>query len=182
MKMKQRIVATNFSSNISTGIWTFVVLLVSYRDVVIPPDWQTWALIAMVGGLAFLAQTTLNKGGQMVDATKTSLLRSLDIAFALMWQIFFFSEIPTLYSGIGIVLILGSTLLAMFARNTLVVDSNSNSELSVPDNQAISIELSEIKQPESEIDKSEEEIEIEAEYQGSSDSVSEDASVVDIAV
>jgi hypothetical protein len=89
-------------------------------EFIIPPDWQTWVELISTGCVGFLAQTALNNGGQMIDATKTSVLRCMDIFFTLIWQITLLSDIPTLWSLLGMGLIVGSTIFAVLAKNTNV--------------------------------------------------------------
>merc|ERR1712130_206567 len=88
------------------------VLLVTLQGMpVIPTDWVTVGLLVAISIGGFIAQTTANKGAQMIEASKTATFRSTDVAFVLIWQISFLHEIPNGVSMIGIALIGISTLI-----------------------------------------------------------------------
>ena len=88
------------------------VLLVTMQGwPVLPEDWTTVGLLIGISLGGFIAQTTANKGAQMIEASKTATFRSTDVAFVLIWQISFLHEIPNSISMVGIALIGTSTLI-----------------------------------------------------------------------
>lgn len=123
-------------------------MVIARSTFVIPTDWQTWALLCVVGIIGFLGQTGLNTGGQMLDSTKTAILRYLDIVFALVYQILLLKEIPSVWSIIGIGLIIFSTILAILSKNLNKQPAKPSEQLEDP--QDVEIELETIDPVESE--------------------------------
>ena len=85
-------------------------MLLIFQEPVIPADLATWLMLILIGLCGCLGHTTLNKGAQLIDASRTSVLRNADIAFVLIWQIALLGEYPTGWSIIGVILICSSTL------------------------------------------------------------------------
>lgn len=92
-----------------------------------------------------LGQTTLNKGAQLIDASKTSLIRNADIAFVLIWQILFFDQYPTVWSTIGLILICLCTVLVSLTKSTPTKDlPEENDKVDDSETLGTSIEMDEI--------------------------------------
>ena len=81
-----------------------------------PPDLLTWVLLVAIGLCGCLGHTTLNLGAQLVDASRTAVLRNADIAFVLLWQVVLLHQLPTLWSWIGLMLICISTLFGALTK------------------------------------------------------------------
>lgn len=92
-------------------------MLFIFQEPVLPPDLITWLLLIGIGFCGCFGHTTLNKGAQLIDASRTSVLRNADIAFVLVWQFIFLGELPTGWSWIGVILISASTIIGSLTRN-----------------------------------------------------------------
>ena len=103
-----------------------------------PQDWESFLYLAVITVCGCIAQTTFNKGGQMIDATKTSVFRSTDVVFVLCWQIVLLHEVPTLWSFLGIFLICTSTVVMAITKSkrkgaTHTEDGQLEAEISLTD-------------------------------------------------
>eukprot|EP00012_Vannella_robusta_P011993 CAMPEP_0206205182 /NCGR_PEP_ID=MMETSP0166-20121206/14040_1 /ASSEMBLY_ACC=CAM_ASM_000260 /TAXON_ID=95228 /ORGANISM="Vannella robusta, Strain DIVA3 518/3/11/1/6" /LENGTH=146 /DNA_ID=CAMNT_0053625097 /DNA_START=609 /DNA_END=1046 /DNA_ORIENTATION=+ len=99
-------------------ISSFVLLLVFQGLPILPHDPITLLLLGSLSLCGCLGQTTLNKGAQMIDASKTSVLRNADIAFVLVFQIVLLGELPTIWSSIGLLLISSCTILIALTKSS----------------------------------------------------------------
>lgn len=105
------------------------VLLVTMQGwPVLPQDWFTVGLLVAISIGGFIAQTTANKGAQMIEASKTATFRSTDVVFVLIWQISFLHEIPNAISFAGIGLITISTLIMALWTAPKSQPAKTNSE------------------------------------------------------
>ena len=97
-------------------------MLIIQGPFVIPKDLTTWIYLLAIGAGGCIGQTTLNKGAQLIDASKTSVIRNADIGLVLLWQLIFLQEIPTLWSFIGLVLITICTLVIGLSKSAPIPD------------------------------------------------------------
>lgn len=97
-------------------VFSSTIMLVIFQEPVLPPDLMTWILLIFIGLCGCLGHTTLNKGAQLIDASRTSVLRNADIAFVLLWQVTLLHELPTGWSFIGLILICSSTLVGALTK------------------------------------------------------------------
>ena len=98
------------------GSVTALVQMIFIQGVVLPEDIVTWFYLFCVCILGYAGQTALNKGAQMIPASQTALLRNLDVALVVLWQILFLHQVPTLWSVLGICCICSCTVLMAFSR------------------------------------------------------------------
>ena len=82
----------------------------------------------------------------MIDATKTSVIRNADIALVLLWQLIFLHQIPTLWSTIGLILIIICTLISIAAKSSPLPSATNNNETLHPNQIEIELESIEIKE------------------------------------
>ena len=100
------------------GTFSSIIMLYVFQGPFVnPPDIWTWLLLVFIGLCGCIGHTTLNKGAQMVDASRTALLRNADIGFVLFWQLAFLHEWPTILSWLGLILISASTLFGALAKS-----------------------------------------------------------------
>src|SRR3990167_5057209 len=90
------------------------------RPIPIPADVETWVLLGAVCALACIGQTCLNFGAQRTAASKTAMLRNLDIAFVLLWQILLLGQLPTLWSTLGLILLTSVTIFVSLRKSAPV--------------------------------------------------------------
>lgn len=75
---------------------------------------KTWLVTLLFGIDNFLAWLFMTKGFQYVKSTLGSLLLLSELLFATVFAFLFFSEIPTIVTIIGGLLIIGSSILVIF--------------------------------------------------------------------
>lgn len=75
---------------------------------------QTWIVTIVFGIDNFLAWLFMSKGFQYVKSALGSLLLLSELLFATTFAFMFFSEIPTIYTIIGGLFIIGSSVLVIF--------------------------------------------------------------------
>lgn len=79
------------------------------------PDAWGWACLLAVGVSTQIAQVFLTKGLHLEKAGPATSITYLQIVFAFLWGMLLFGETPTLLSGIGTLLVVGSSLIAAMA-------------------------------------------------------------------
>jgi len=84
----------------------------------VTPTWEQVAAMAAVGCLMSVIQWTMIKAYGSGDASAIAPMEYGRIVFATVAGILVFSEVPTIYTAIGTVLIIGSTLYTM-RRNAI---------------------------------------------------------------
>lgn len=113
--------------NLSLKVFSSAVLLFLFEGFpVMPPDAETWVYLILLSICGCIAQTAFNYGGQMIDATKTSVFRSTDVAFVLLWQITLLHQIPSVWSLVGIFLVCSCTIMMGFAKSRNQTKSTPN--------------------------------------------------------
>ncbi|XP_074654629.1 solute carrier family 35 member G1-like, partial [Tubulanus polymorphus] len=85
---------------IQSGILTYII-----GAWTLPKSWRTWLELIGVGVTAVMAQTCFTKALQTENAGTVSLLRSMEIVFAFMWQLIIIYDFPHLFSIIGAAII-----------------------------------------------------------------------------
>lgn len=118
-------------------------MLLIFQSPILPPDLYTWVLLIIIGICGCLGHTTLNKGAQQIDASRTAILRNADVAFVLFWQIIIFNEFPTGWSIIGIILITSSTFILALVKSRNVNKNNiiTDKEVDINENDEISVDI-----------------------------------------
>ena len=84
---------------------------------VLPKDMGTYILLLCISMCGCVGQTTLVKGAQLIEASKTAVLRNADIGFVLLWQVIFLHLFPTFWSMLGLALITACTIIAAVTRS-----------------------------------------------------------------
>ena len=121
---------------------SIVLLLIFQGWPVLPADLTTWILLVLISVCGSVAQTTMNKGAQMIDASKSAVLRNADIGFVLLWQILLFQELPTLWGWIGLTLICACTIMVAITKSSgkTAVQNKEDTESTEPEETEIELE------------------------------------------
>lgn len=82
-------------------------------------------LVVCLALFSYLGQILLTMSLQMEQAGPVAIARSADIVFAFLWQVMFFSEIPSKYSVCGAVLVLSSVILVGLRKWALALPEDS---------------------------------------------------------
>ena len=75
-----------------------------------PSGAAQWLLVAAMGGLTVLMQLAFTVACQLEQAGPVAVMRTCEIAFAVVWQVVFFDSVPGPYSVAGIVLVMMAVL------------------------------------------------------------------------
>jgi drug/metabolite transporter (DMT)-like permease len=73
------------------------------------PQGIEWLALLGVGVFAQIGQVCLTRGLALEPAGRAMALSYVQIAFAVLWGVLFFGEIPALPTWIGIALVIAST-------------------------------------------------------------------------
>jgi drug/metabolite transporter (DMT)-like permease len=87
------------------------VPLTATVDLAWPTPWQWAVLVVGVAGAGTVAQVFLTYGLHAERAGRAMSMSYLQIVFAALWGLLFFSEVPSLLSVAGAVLVVGGTML-----------------------------------------------------------------------
>ena len=109
---------------------SFLLMRIFQGPFVLPKDITTWIYLIAIGIGGCIGQSTLNKGAQLIDASKTSVIRNADIGLVLLWQLIFLHEIPTLWSSIGLILITICTVATAVSKSSPAPQTNNEIEFS----------------------------------------------------
>lgn len=80
-----------------------------FLDAVWPTAWE-WAVLVATAAAAQAGQVYLTRGLQLEPAGRATAVGYLQVVFAALWGVIFFAELPTLWTWLGGLVILASTL------------------------------------------------------------------------
>ncbi|KAF8820639.1 putative Solute carrier family 35 member G1 [Cardiosporidium cionae] len=78
--------------------------------------WYYWICSILIGLLSFLAQISLSKALQTESALRAAITRNLDIVLAYIYQVAIFNDEFSLWSLLGSILIITTTVYLLFSR------------------------------------------------------------------
>jgi drug/metabolite transporter (DMT)-like permease len=87
-----------------------------------PNAWE-WLLLIGVGVTTQLAQVSMTRGLQLERTARATTTGYLQVAFAVLWGAIFLGEIPDVWTLVGAVSIIGSTLVLTWSK---AVDGDSS--------------------------------------------------------
>ena len=76
-----------------------------------PASREAWVLILITCALGTVAHGLLNYAGRFVPAGQCAIVRSTDILWAYLLEIFMFDEVPTFTTTVGVILITSSMIM-----------------------------------------------------------------------
>ncbi|CAG9104166.1 hypothetical protein JYU34_012115 [Plutella xylostella] len=82
-------------------------------------------LVVCLALFSYLGQILLTMSLQMEQAGPVAIARSADIVFAFLWQVMFFSELPSKYSVFGAILVLSSVMLVGLRKWAVALPADS---------------------------------------------------------
>jgi len=86
--------------------WAFFGILFSAiglgRHWRLPPTLESWLYVLAMSVIGSAAHFLLNYAGRLAPASLSSIVRSSDLMFAYVWEIFIFQQIPNLWTWAGV--------------------------------------------------------------------------------
>ncbi|MBO4376949.1 MAG: DMT family transporter [Lachnospiraceae bacterium] len=73
----------------------------------VPMSREQWLMLIMAGASAALGQFSITSAYRFAPAKNISVFDYTQVIFATIWGVIFFNELPTVYSIIGYVIIIG---------------------------------------------------------------------------
>ncbi|CAI8506313.1 unnamed protein product [Hanseniaspora opuntiae] len=111
------ILSVTYFSMMVCVISFFGILLSPSLHFKLPNSFKQWFLFATIGISGFIMQYTLTLGIQREKRTsRSSLIIYTQLIYGILWDVIFFKHAPDSLSIIGIVIILGCTLLATIKK------------------------------------------------------------------
>lgn len=111
------ILSVTYFSMMVCVISFFGILLSPSLHFKLPKSFKQWFLFATIGISGFIMQYTLTLGIQREKRTsRSSLIIYTQLIYGILWDVIFFKHAPDSLSIIGIVIILGCTLLATIKK------------------------------------------------------------------
>ncbi len=80
------------------------------------PDAWEWLLLIGVGVTTQLAQISMTRGLQLERTARATTAGYLQVAFAVLWGALFLGELPDMWTLVGAVTIIGSTLVLTWSK------------------------------------------------------------------
>lgn len=80
------------------------------------PQGVEWLLLLGIGAVTQVAQVLLTRGLALVPAGPATAVGYVQIAFAALWGVLLFGEVPTAWTFVGALLIVGGTLAVALPR------------------------------------------------------------------
>ncbi len=85
-------------------------------------DWKTpegieWVLLSVIGVFGYFGQLYMTKAFQLASTTQVAPLKYLEVLFTVIVGLFWFKEIYTLWSVLGMVMIIGGLILNALYKN-----------------------------------------------------------------
>jgi drug/metabolite transporter (DMT)-like permease len=98
----------------------------------VPPQPIDWLLLLAIGITTQVGQVFLTKGLAIERAGRATTIGYLQVAFAMMWQIVVFGDVPTRWTIAGASLILGGTLVVAQVSGELARRSRAAARTPTP--------------------------------------------------
>jgi drug/metabolite transporter (DMT)-like permease len=111
------------------GFYTTVLGILGtgiFEKFYLPRTFLEWASMVLIAVFSFAGQTFMNHGIQLAPAGQATLMRNLDVVCALLYGVFIFGEVPTVWSGVGTFMILFCVL--GLAMSKFIEERRSNPE------------------------------------------------------
>ncbi|KAJ1898811.1 hypothetical protein LPJ66_002515 [Kickxella alabastrina] len=99
------VVYFGFISMIGSSVAMFLL-----QEPRMPRGQYEWVVMGLVGVFAFVGQAMLNRGLQLAPAGPGTLMRNLDVVFAVVLGITLFDEVPDWIGLVGALVIVGCTV------------------------------------------------------------------------
>lgn len=93
---------------------------------IVPPNTTCWLYILAVCIIGSMAHFLLNYAGRISPAGLSSIVRSSDILFAYIGQIWVFGEVPTIYTMVGVIFVLSSLVVVALQKYNDEKNNNRN--------------------------------------------------------
>ncbi|KAL6950134.1 hypothetical protein ACO0QE_000810 [Hanseniaspora vineae] len=135
------------------------ILVSSDTRLRLPTTLNHWLIYVVIGLSNFGSQVTFTVGIQKEKKTsRSALVIYSQIIYALIWDVLIFHHVPSIWSWCGIIIIISSTVYALFYKNTHTqnsdlsfsdtdVESSLPTSENSPDNDILEFELDDIRQP-----------------------------------
>jgi drug/metabolite transporter (DMT)-like permease len=68
----------------------------------LPPTLESWLYVLAMSAIGSAAHFLLNYAGRLAPASLSSIMRSSDLMFAYIWEIFIFHQVPNLWTWTGV--------------------------------------------------------------------------------
>lgn len=114
-------------------VTTTAISVIPSISFTIPQNSYQWTLFIIIGIAGFLYQFALTAGVQRVKASKASLVIYTQMIFAILGDLIILHHLPSFLSILGIVIIIGSTLVVLRYKPAL---SSTDEENHMPLSQA----------------------------------------------
>jgi drug/metabolite transporter (DMT)-like permease len=89
------------------------------------PEGIEWVLLSIIGVFGYFGQLYMTKAFQLASTTQVAPLKYLEVLFTVIVGLFWFKEIYTLWSVLGMVMIIGGLILnALYKNKTTNKKSN----------------------------------------------------------
>ena len=86
--------------------WAFFGIIFSVlalgRQWRLPPSLESWINVLSMSVIGSAAHFLLNFAGKLAPASLSSIMRSSDLMFAYVWEIFIFHQVPNLWTWTGV--------------------------------------------------------------------------------
>ncbi|SFD40047.1 EamA domain-containing membrane protein RarD [Algibacter pectinivorans] len=87
----------------------------------VQPVGKEWALLLALGVFGYFGQVNMTKALQAASTTQVAPLKYLEVIFTLLFGVFFFSEIYTFWSLLGIALIIAGLVLNIIYKGKKII-------------------------------------------------------------
>lgn len=116
-KRAHAIMSVSYFSLLTLIISTIGVFTIPSMKFQMPNSLKEWGLFLNLGISGFCFQLLLTLGIQRERAGRGSLIAYTQLIYALMWDIFLYHHIPSIWSFFGMFIIIGSALYVLKLRN-----------------------------------------------------------------
>ena len=98
----------------------------SYAWVIRSVDMTECLYLITIAVTCAIAQITMTAGTQTINTTVMSLIRNLDTIFTIVFQVFYFKEIPSAIQVAGIIIMVLSTLVLIVVKERARLEDEKN--------------------------------------------------------
>ncbi|CCC69053.1 hypothetical protein NCAS_0C00630 [Naumovozyma castellii] len=133
-KRAHAIMSVSYFSLITLIISTVCIIVMPSMRLQFPHSLKQWLLFANLGFCGFFFQLLLTLGIQKERAGRGSLMSYTQLVYAIFWDVTLYKNWPSIWSWLGMIIIIGSTLVVMRLKpkqnkdGSLVVDEPHDEE------------------------------------------------------
>lgn len=111
------VVMVSYFTLVSSIMSFFGIITIPSLSFKIPETLKQWMLLIVIGIAGFFAQFLMTMGIQLEKAGRAASMIYIEIVFGIGWEFLIWNHLPNIWSFVGTLLILGSSICAFYLKH-----------------------------------------------------------------